>query len=99
MVFYLTFSFCYLVYHKVQFLLLWFSQCIPVLLELLRNNMGSNITSMLMTHSYIYHWILTMKNLEHCIADILLWMTKHLLRLNGNKQILYIWHHHILLHP
>ena len=31
MVFYLMFSFCYLVYHRVQFLVLWFSQCMPVL--------------------------------------------------------------------
>ena len=30
MVFYLTFSFYYLVYHRVQFLVLWFSQCVPL---------------------------------------------------------------------
>jgi len=59
MVFYLTFSFYYLVYHRVQFLVLWFSQCIPVLLKSFRSY-GLNITNMLMTHSCIYHWILTM---------------------------------------
>ncbi|KAK2159588.1 hypothetical protein LSH36_150g02000 [Paralvinella palmiformis] len=45
---------------------------------------------MLMTHSCIYHWILdnelnfssSLKHLEHCIADIQLWMTQKLLKLN-----------------
>jgi len=36
-VFYLIFSFCYLVNHMVQFLVLWFSQCKPVLLGSLRS--------------------------------------------------------------
>ena len=52
----------------VQFLLsgvpqgsvLWCSQCIPVLLGSLRSDMGLNINCILMTHSCIYHWILTM---------------------------------------
>ena len=40
-----------------------------------------------------------LKNLEHCIIDIRPWMTQNLLKLNGNKQILYIWHYHIILNP
>jgi len=51
---------CYLVYHRVQFLVIWFSQCIPVLLGSLRSDMGLNMTCMLMTYSCIYHLILTM---------------------------------------
>jgi len=43
----------------IQFLVLWFSQCIPVLLGSLHSDMGLNITCMLVTHSCIYHWILT----------------------------------------
>ena len=39
MAFYLMFSFCYLVYHWVQFLVFWFSQYIPFLLKSLRNDM------------------------------------------------------------
>jgi len=35
------------------------SQCIPVLLGSVRSDMWLNITCMLMTHSYIYHWFLT----------------------------------------
>jgi hypothetical protein len=32
-----------------------------------------------------------LKNLEHCIADIQLWMTQNLLKLNDNKaNILYL---------
>ena len=60
MVFYLTFSFCYLVYNRLQLLVLCFLQCITVLLESLRSDMGLNITCMVMTHSCIYHWFLTM---------------------------------------
>jgi len=41
----------------------------------------------------------SLKNLEHCIADIRLWMTQNLLKLNDNKKILYIWDHHIVLNP
>jgi len=44
MVFYLTFSFCYSVYHRVQFMVLWFTKCIPVLLWSLPNDIGLNIT-------------------------------------------------------
>jgi len=50
----------FLLYHKVQFLVLRFSQYIPILLGSLRNAMGLHITCMLMTYSCIYHWILTM---------------------------------------
>ena len=38
----------------------------------------------------------SLKNLEHCIADIRLWVTQ---KLNDIKQIFYIWHHHIVLNP
>ena len=101
-VFYLAFSLCYLVYHRVQFLVLWFSQCIPVLLGSVRSDMGVNITCMLMTHSYIYlyiyiyiyifvSWLWFKFIFFHCIADIRLWMTQNLLRLNDNKtNILYL---------
>ena len=42
----------------------------------------------------------SLENLEHCIADIRLWMIQNILRLNDNKTILlYIWHHHIVLNP
>ena len=38
----------------------------------------------------------SLRNLEHCIADIRLWMTQNPLKLNAKKkQILYIWYHHI----
>ena len=60
MVFYLTIRFCYLVYHGVLFLVLWFSQCILVLLGSLSIDMELHSTCMLMTHSCIYHWMLTM---------------------------------------
>ena len=50
MVLYLTLGLCYLGYHRVQFLLLWVSKCIPVL-ELFRSDMGLDITCMLMTYS------------------------------------------------
>jgi len=40
-----------------------------------------------------------LKNLEHCIADIRLWITQNLLRLNDNKQILFNWLHYIVLNP
>ena len=90
MVFYLTFSFCYLVYHMVQLLVLWFPQCIPVLLESLRSDVGLNITCMLMTHLYIsldadneLNFSSSLNNLEHCIADIRLWMTQNLLKLEN----------------
>ena len=36
------------------------SQFIPVLLRLLRSDMGLNISCIVMTHSFLYHWILTM---------------------------------------
>jgi len=38
-VFYLTFSFYYLAYHRVQFFVLCFSQCIPVLLGSMRSRL------------------------------------------------------------
>ena len=50
----------YLVYHRVQFLFLWLSPCIPVLLGSLHSDMPLNITCMLMMHSCIYHWLLIM---------------------------------------
>ena len=42
--------------------------------------------------------ICTLKSLEHCIADIRLWMTQNLLKSNDdlNKSI---WLHHITLNP
>ena len=42
-----------------SFFVLFFSQCIFILLELMRSDMTLNIICK-MTHSYIYHWILTM---------------------------------------
>ena len=33
----------------------------------------------------------SLKNLEHCIADIRLWMTPNVLRLNDNKNKYYIF--------
>ena len=84
MVFYLIFSFYYLVYHRV----LWFSQCIPVLLGSLRSNMGLNITCLLfisLDPDNELNFSSSLKNLEHCIGDIRLWMTQNLLRLNDNK--------------
>jgi len=41
----------------------------------------------------------SLKNVEHCITDIRLWMTQNLLRLKDNKQILYFSNHHIVLNP
>jgi len=83
MVFYLTFSFCYLVYHRVQFLILWFSQCILILLGLLCSDMGLNITCMLMnTAVYItgsdnkLNFSSSLKNLQHFIADIVIYYHK-----------------------
>ena len=52
---------------------------------------------MLMTHIFMYLWILadvsaSLENLEHCIADIQLWMTSNVIKLNENKTgILYIY--------
>jgi len=46
-------SFCYMVYHTVQFLVLWCSRCIPILLGSLRSDMALNITCMLMKHSCV----------------------------------------------
>ena len=53
-----------------------------------------NITCMLMTHSCIYpdkefNFSSSLKNLEHCIADIRLWMTQNLPKLNDNKTIVF----------
>jgi len=59
-VFYLVFHFSYMFYHRVQFLVHGFSQYILVLLGSLSSDVGLNISCMLMTHSCIYHWILTM---------------------------------------
>jgi len=95
-VYYLTFSFCYLVYHRVQFLVLWFTQCIPILLESLRSDIGLNITDD--TQLYIsldpdneLNFSSSLKNLQHYIADIQLWMTQNLLKLNDNKtNIIYL---------
>ena len=50
MVIYLTLRFFYLVYHKTQFFVLWFSYSIGVLLGSLCSDVGLNITCMLMTH-------------------------------------------------
>ena len=44
---------------QVQFLVLWVLQCTPIRLVLLLSNIALNITCMLMTHSCIYNWILT----------------------------------------
>ena len=91
MVFYLTFSFCYLVYHRVQFLVLWFWQCIPILLGLLRSDMGLNITCLMMKHLNLYitgswQWVIFILS-----ADIRLWMTQNLLKVNDNKtNIVYL---------
>ena len=50
-------------------------------------------------HNKYEYFSSSLKNLEHCIADIRLWMTQNLLKLNDNKTNLYIWHHHIVLNP
>jgi len=40
----------------------------------------------------------SLENLEHCIADIRLWLTQNLLKLNDVKtDIIYI--HHVVPHP
>ena len=61
--------------------------------------MGLNITCMLMTHSCIYisldpdnelNFSSSLNNLEHCIVDIRLWMTKNILRLNENTTNIYL---------
>ena len=54
MLFYLTLGFCYLVYQRVQLLVLWVLRCIVVLLGSLRSDVGLNITCILVTHSRIY---------------------------------------------
>ena len=61
-VFYLMFSFVLIWCTTwVQFLVVFLlSQCIPVLLGSLLSDIGLNITCILMTHSCIYHCILTM---------------------------------------
>jgi len=41
----------------------------------------------------------SLMNLEHCIADIRLWKTQNILKLNYKKQILYILHYLIVLTP
>jgi len=42
----------------------------------------------------------SLKNLEHCIADIRLWMTQNLLKLNGNKtNIIYLASPHCVKSP
>jgi len=73
-------GFSYLVYHRVQFLVLWFSQCIPVLLY-------ANDTQLYISldPDNELKFSSSLKILEHCIADIRLWMTQNLLKLNNNK--------------
>ena len=41
-------------------LVFWFSQCIPDFFGSLRSDKGLNSTCVLITHSCIFHWILTM---------------------------------------
>ena len=40
----------------------------------------------------------SLENLEHCIADIRLWMTQNRLK-SDDKHILSIWLHHIMSNP
>jgi len=41
----------------------------------------------------------SLKKLEHCIADIRLWMTQNLLKLNDNKTNIIYLASHIVLNP
>jgi len=90
-----TFIFCYLAYHRVQSLVLWFSECIPDLSGVIAQRYGIKY------HLYADDTQLnisldpdnklnlssSLKNLEHCR----LWMTQNLLKLNDNKtNILYL---------
>jgi len=78
------------VYHRVQFSVLWFAQCIPVLLVSLGSNMGLNITCMLDPDNELT-FSSSLKNLEHYIADIRLCIPENLPRLNDNKiYIIYL---------
>ena len=64
---FIVFSRCYLVYHRVHFLVLWFTHFIHIPLGSLHDDIALNITCMQMTHSciYIYIYIYIHISLEH----------------------------------
>ena len=96
MVCYLTFSFWYLVYLRVQFFVLWFSQCIPVLLQSdidVKYHLHADDTDLYISldPDNELNFSSFLNNSKHCIAGIRLLITQNLLKLKDYKiNILYL---------
>ena len=88
MVFYLTFSFCYLVFTMYIRPLGIITQGCGVKYHLYADDTQLYIS---LDPNNELNFSSSLKNVEHCIADIRLWITQSLLKLNDNKaNILYL---------